>query len=233
MTLFERLKTLFGATANEAVDAAEDANKPAIIKQQVRELEEATDEVFSQKAAADARVTTLDGDVVRLQREADEMGHNIDLLLTDTDPTNDDSALVLQQQLEVLEGRIGEKKAELEEAKGVAKELAEASAKLENKHTQAVGQVRNLELLDRRAKAKARTTAALEAAGAAVSGVDGASVDDVASRLREDAAVEDAKFDRALGVVTGGTAEADVAKAKALAALAARKARLAAAAPPA
>ena len=227
-SLLGKIRTLVVGGAHTLLDKAIDMNSVSAIKQHVRDLEHAVEELEHSACMADGHVITVSQDIATLKIQIAECDNNINIILGDGDDVNDHSALPIQVRLEAFNRTLEDKHSELSAAKSTAVEINDAASALNAKKNEMVGQLGRLEAMERTAKAKSQGTAALKRAGDALSSATSVSVDDVAARLRQQANVEDQRFKRALqGVKASG--DQDVALIKAKAALEERKKKLAAA----
>lgn len=226
-SLWNKLRTLTLGNLHALLDKAIDLNSIAAVKQHIRDLEEAKDELGESVAVAKARVVTLGNQRNALKVQIDTTNENIDLVLTDADESNDHLAEPLEQRLMGYEEQMSTLAGELETAEKTHKALAEASVRLTGKHREMLSALRRLEALDRSTRAKEQAASALKQAGAAGSSADAVSVDNVTQRLEERAAVADAKFDSAMGTFQDDVGES-IEAIKARQRIAERRQRLAA-----
>jgi phage shock protein A len=229
-TLFQKIRTITLGNLHALADKVIDLNSIAAIKQHIRDLEEAKEEIADSAAVAKARVTELNRDIKVLELKKQETDENITLVLSDGDESNDHLAEPLEQRLMGYEEELTAKSEELAEATEVSTSLASATSKLSAKHQEMLSNLRRLEALDRSAKAKEKAASAITQAARA--GSSAPSVDNVERRLRERATVAGARFDRAMGEMTDSV-DTGVMSAQAKQRIAARRAKLAAQAAPA
>ncbi len=228
-SLFQKARIAVLSNAHSLIDKVIDLNSVEAVKQYVRDLEESLNDLRESAAVAAGNVTTVKRDVDALSARRDELDRNIDFILTDADTTNDHLAEAMQVRLNAIDAELVSKREELTAAEQTASALADAASKLGAKHADMVSQLRQLKSLEQATKAKAKAADAMQSAGAAMSHGADASVDDVTARLHAEGDVQDARLGQALEGFEDGV-DHDVALAQASADLAARKARLAAAA---
>lgn len=229
-TIFSKARALVLANLHGLLDKAIDMNSPEVVRQHVRDLGAARDDVRDQAAVAHGRVTDLERQVADLNLRMTETNHNIDLLLGDSDASNDSFATPLEQKLigyEATQKSLGE---QLTDAKELESQLTDAKNKLTSRYDAMVQRVSQLEQIDRAAKAKNQAASALRSATDLASG--GPDLDNVEAGIRSRGAVADARFDDAIGGM-GDNAEDAVVASEAAARIAERRARLQAAAAPA
>lgn len=193
-----KLRVVTLASVHDLLDQRIDMNSPSILKQYVRDLEDALDKMKLEAATQGGQVRTL-------SREYSDLQHQIELGRTTI--TNllkagsNDAARVKGQEVVRLQGQVQSKSDSFAAAQKASQQLDLAVARLSERHDQMLARVRDLEQLDRDSKAKEQAAHALESAGALVQGGADISVDDIESRMmaRNDVASE--KFDRAMNVV--------------------------------
>lgn len=200
-TLAGKTRALVLGNLHDLLDRAIDLNSPAVVRQYVRDLGRAKEEIADQAAVQNGEVTNLQRRINQITIRQEEAKDNIELILHDSDPTNDAQAKPIAikvvgyvQQLKSL----GE---ELAAARTTAQQLNDAVSQLDAKYQEMVMSLQRLESLDRTAKAKGRAADALDAAAHAV-GTSGAdTLDNVTERLERRATVADARLERAMGSV--------------------------------
>lgn len=231
MDLFGKVRVAILGRAHELLDRH--VSTPEGVAQMIRDLEEAISNLADSVAEAAGNVTGLSRRISEAERAQAELETNADLLMTDDNPDNDDSALELQAQALDKETELEGLRAELEAAKQLHANLDEAMDKLSAKHREMLTALRTIRVQDAGAKAKTRAVEAIEAAGGALDSVDGGSVDNVAAAIQQRADKADARLGAAMGRLSSGGSD-DVAKdlrlARAKAALMERQQRVTASA---
>ncbi len=229
-SLFDKVRVSVLGRLHSLVD--EVANTPDAYKQRIRDLEMALADL---RAAVDESSGTANG----YRRQIDDtegriasMQADIDLLLGDDDPTNDEAALDLQVSVEELQGQLTQYNELLSSATANTTALNNAVTQLQNKHGEMVRGLQRITLTAAATSAKSRAAEAAEAALAASDAANtGTSIDSIAERINHDADVADARFSRVIGNLDTGTSPERAAKlARAKAALAARRKKIAGAA---
>ncbi len=226
-TLFGKIRTLTLSNLHTLLDKAIDLNSVGAVKQHIRDLEEAKEEIADEASIAKGRVSSADKEMAALKAKIAATNENIDAILNDGDPSNDHLAEKLDVKLQDYEKTLQGGQEEYDTLKKTADALAQAADKLTSKHAEMMSNLKRLEQLERTAAAKSKAAAALNAAAKVTAGAGEVSVDNIEARLRDKANVADAKFDRAMGDLNSQD-DTDVASALAKSRIAARRAKLAA-----
>jgi phage shock protein A len=171
-------------------------------------------------------VRTVQRDAEQLQYQIKELNQNIDFILGDNKPENDNLATPLEARLIGLEQRMSTKGEEITTGQKTAQALSEAVSTLRTRYQVMVQQVIRLEAMDKATRAKESAVDAIRQAGQIAGAGSDVSIDAVADRIQRRADIADAKFERVMGDMNGQV-EKDVVIAQAQARLEARKARLA------
>lgn len=197
-TFIQKLRVTILGNVHQLLDKAIDLNSPAVVRQYVRDLEDAQDKLRNEAAIQAGQLRTFKREVADMQGRVDLGKATLTKLQTTGTP-----ALAKSKASEIvaLQKSIATEQAQIPELEAAAAKLDEAVANLETRHTQMVQQLRTLERLDRDSKSKEQATRALQAAGRLVSGGADVSVDDVQSRIQARNDVASEKFDRAMGDV--------------------------------
>lgn len=220
-TIFQKLRTLTLGNIHDLLDKAIDLNSLGSIRQHIRDLETARDELSDQAAVTDASVGVIGSKISNLNIQIATTNGNIDLILSDEDDSNDHLATPLEARLMGFESELESLNEELTSTKATAQALNEAASKVSAKHLEMMGHLRRLESLDRTTKAKERASEALKQASVG----DTVSVDNVTERLEQRGAVADSKLKRALGNLSDSV-DVGVAAVEAKRRIAERRARL-------
>jgi phage shock protein A len=224
--LFQKARVAALSSAHALLDKVIDLNSVGAVKQYVRDLESALDDLQDAAATEAGHVRTVQRDSIQIQSQMKELNQNIDFILSDNKPDNDHLAKPLEARLIGLEQRSTAKNEELDSAQKSSQALNEAVSTLQAKYQSMVEQMQRLEAMDTAAKAKEGAAQAIRNAGRITSGGTSVSVDDIADRIQRRSDVADAKFEQAMGTMSGQV-EKDVVLAQAEARLEQRKARLA------
>jgi phage shock protein A len=225
-SLFEKARIAALATAHKLMDKVVDLNSVEAVKQYVRDVENALEDLEDASATAAGHVRSVQRDAEQIRSQAKELNQNIDFILSDKKPENDHLATPLEARLIGLEQRLTTKDEEITTGQKTAQALSEAVSTLRTRYQNMVQQIQRLEAMDRATKAKESAVQAIKQAGQIASAGSDVSIDAVADRIQRRADVADARFERALGEMSGQV-EKDVVIAQAQARLEARKARMA------
>src|SRR3989338_336711 len=229
-SILSKARILLLGNIHALLDSAIDLNSPEMIKQRIRDLEDAKNQAHDDLAASVGEVSVLRQDVTMLETIAATTNENIDLILGDGDESNDKDAITLQKKLLNLEQDLLAKKDELQTAIEVEAALRTAVESITAKHEEMVTAMNSIQNQVRSTAAKDRPAEASRSSGAQAGGED-APGDNIQERLRRRAATADAKLEQQLGSVKKPEDSALAARAKQL--IADRKAKLAEAAQPA
>ena len=221
--VFQKARNLFLGNANDLMDKVIDLNSPGSVRQYIRDLENAKEDLEDSSANANGYVRNLVRQVGELEARTQQLDRDIDFILTDGNPDNDGLATGFQADFDGLEQELEDKRQEMAAAEEAAENLTVVVSKLQSRHREMVNQLRSLESLDKATKAKSQAAEAIRHA-ASVGGA--VSVDNVVQRMRRDADVADARLEQAMGTMTDSPKE-QLALARAQSNLEARKARLA------
>lgn len=223
MSLLEKARLVVKSNLHKLLDAQ--VNTPEGYKQLIRDLESAMADV---RSGVDEAVGTANGyrrQIAAYQSDRATKQADIDLLIGDDDPSNDESAVQLQMEVEHLQEQEGTYQGLLSDQEQQVAQLNQALTQLEAKHQQMLSDLARLTQTQAIAKAKNRASSAVEAA---VQAADNAgSVDSIQAKLDHDKDVADARFDRVIGGMQASQSPEEAARlARAKAALAARRAQL-------
>jgi phage shock protein A len=223
--LFQKARIAALSAAHSLLDKTIDLNSIGAVKQYVRDLENALEDLEDATAAASGHVRTVQRDFDQITFQIKELNQNIDFILTDTKPENDSLAAPLEARLIGLEQRVSTKKDEIEAGTKTAQALSEATSTLRTRYQNMVQQVQRLEAMDMATKAKENAARAMREAGKIAATGSDVSIDAVTDRMQRRADVADARFEQAMGVMSDEVRK-DVVMVQAQARLEERKARL-------
>jgi phage shock protein A len=228
--LFEKARIAALSMAHALLDKAIDLNSIGAVKQYIRDLESSLQDLEDASAGATGQVKTGLRNADQLHYQMKELNQNIDYIMGDSNPNNDHLATPLEARLIGLEQRAKAMDQENTDAQKAAQALSEAVSTLRTRYENMVQQVQRLETMDIATKAKENAAQAIRQAGQIASAGSDVSVDAVTDRMQRRADVADARFEQALGDMSG-TMEKDIVVAEAQARLEQRKARLALSSP--
>jgi phage shock protein A len=224
--LFQKARIAALSSAHALLDKVIDLNSVGAVKQYVRDLENALEDLEDAAATESGHVRTVQRDVVQVQSQIKELNQNIDFILSDNNPANDHLAKPLEARLIGLEQRASTKNEEMTSAQKSSQALNEAVSTLQAKYQNMVEQLQRLEAMHTATKAKEAAVEAMRNVGRISSAGASVSVDDITDRIQRRSDVADAKFEQVMGEMSGQV-EKDVVLAQAEARLEQRKARLA------
>ncbi len=203
------------------------ANTPDAYKQRIRDLEAAMADLLAAHDEAVGHSTGFTRQIDQAGAKTRTMQADIDLLLGDDDPTNDDAALQMQLELDKIATQVGELTALQQDAQSNAQQLDTAYQQLKAKHDEMVTQLSHLTLTSASTSAKNKAVSAIEAATGAIG--DAGSVDDLRAHIDSANDAANARFARVVGDMSASTNPAQAAAlARAKAALEQRRAQIAA-----
>lgn len=220
-TAMEKLGSLLKGKIHGLLDKQIDANAPDVLKTYIREIEEQLEEIDNSAATRAGNARTIQRELDQVEARRQELDKNIELLISDDDPTNDEHALKFQVELQGLEGEVDDLQEQLASAQSDAADLDKSVSLLKAKHAEMLRSLRRLESMHKAAKAKETVAETVRKVAETAGGLDNVSVDDAAARLQSRIDVADEKFQRAMGTFTD-SAENSVALAEAKARLAER-----------
>lgn len=223
--VIEKSRIIFLSKVHGLLDKAIDLDSVGAVRQYVRDLEDALEELLDAAVEASGHERSVRREARDLQTKVNELNGNIDFILGDDKPENDHLATPLEARLIALEQQLTTREEEIVAAEATAKALTEAASNLKTKYEHMVGQLHGLEATERATRAKEQAAKAMKQAGRIAGSGAEVSVDDVSARIQRRADVADARFERAMGEMTDRV-EKDVVLAQAEARLATRKARL-------
>ncbi|MDB5163683.1 MAG: PspA/IM30 family protein [Candidatus Saccharibacteria bacterium] len=228
MSLFDKARIAVLSHAHGLLD--KQVNTPEGYEQLIRDLEGGLADFHSAIDEATGRVNGMKRDIAALVAKQGQLQADIDQLITDNDPTNDDAALQLQGQLGELTTDLTTRQQELTDAQAECEQLNQSADQLETKHRNMVHELSQLKSLQATTKAKNRAASAAESAEAASDAAEGASVDSIRANLQHENDTVSARYDRVIGALkdTGASPERVAAMSRDKAALEARRAELAA-----
>lgn len=205
-SIFQKARILLLGNLHGLLDSAIDMNSVSALKQYVRDLETANNNLADETARAKADVENIKRRKNGLEAKIAEDTSKVDQLLSDNDPTNDKFAESIAMRITGNQKDLDALGAEMAESEENAGNLAEAQRKVAAKLSEMKGQLDQLERMARSTDAKNRAARAVETASASTAGVP--SVDNIGDRLRKDAAVANDRFARSLGGISDAADDA-------------------------
>jgi phage shock protein A len=212
MSFTQKIRLVVLGNINDLLDKAIDTNSPAALRQYVRDLEDATSRMRNEAALQDGQLRILRREESDLQSAIADAKATTQKILAGNDPNKTSIAASKASAIVTMQAQLTEKQHIINTQQTTSAKLDEAVASLDNKHTQILSRVRELERMDRDSKAKEQAATAVQAANKLVSGGADISVDDLQQRMRDRNDIASAKFDRAMDDgIGGGGAPVDAA----------------------
>lgn len=203
--LLDKLRLGVLASANAILDRVIDMNSVEAVKEQVRALEEARDQLRQDCATAEGSRRSLQREVLRADGAATATEENIRVILGDSDPSNDHFAAKLAEKLVGMTEDRKAKAVELDTAKTTATALAAALERVNVKLEQMRRQIDSLNRLERESRSNERAAEAVERATELTAEGAEARVDDVAAALERRAETSRVRLEQAMeGAGTDG-----------------------------
>jgi len=202
-------------------------NTPEAYKQEIRVLEQAINGVKQDKYSAIGRRTGQQRKIDDFKADIVKWNEDIDLILGDGDDSNDDSAYKLQEYVLKAETDIKSFEALVAASNATIDGLDSAINEATKIKDRMLHDIEELEM-------KASITKAQNSASSVIENINNVvgntrSVDSIKDKINAEKDASDARLDGAIGNITkaGNTPEEDALKARARAAIDARKAELA------
>jgi phage shock protein A len=197
MNLFSRLRTVTLAYSNNLLDRAVDMNSLPVVRQFIRDLEDAIDKTNHESAVAAANVSVLQSQIDGSTKTVALDTQRAQAYLAKNDETN---ARLVASRIHDGQVFLDSLKEQISQATSNSQQLDSALAKMKSKHTEVMNQLRVLESKDRQADALHSATSSLKSASSILSSNDVSdSVDSIGRKIDQKAAVENEEFSRAVG----------------------------------
>ncbi len=194
--IFSKIRAVTLGGVNDILDKAIDLNSPSMVRQYVRDLEDAIDKLQSENGVQAGQLRTL-------QRERSEVSIQIDNDKATIQKLQEKNAVDLARKKAATviqnQKRISDIDKNIETQQKSVDSLKQTIEALNAKHNQMVSRVHDLERLDRDSKAKEQAAAAINSASKIVGSIDSVSVDDVVGKMNRRHDIAEAKFDQAMG----------------------------------
>jgi phage shock protein A len=195
-TFISKLRTLTLGTAHDLLSKAIDLNSPTMVRQYVRDLEDAIGKLKAEAATEDGSIRTVTRQRQDLDVKIKADKETIAKLIANgsQDLARGKAAVTVQDQKrsDSLAQSIQDQQASLAK-------LTSTISNIEQKHELMSSRVRELERLDRDSKAKEQASKAINSVASLVNSGADISIDDVAEKMRSRNDVANAKFDQAIG----------------------------------
>lgn len=210
------------------LDRAVDANSIPVLEVYLEDLGKAKEQLADAAAGAITDVRLTQGKINQTTTCRTEAQNNLDLVLMDDDPANDETLGVpIQARIQTFDKQLASLREQLAGEEKTAKELSVAAEQLNMKYEEMASSLELLRNIDQSTRGQERAAAAISAASG-VAGSDAASrIDSIEARLLRRQGVADARLKRAMGTMSDAV-DLGVVKVQALDAIAKRRAELAA-----
>lgn len=197
----QKASLVFRTRIHSLLDKQIDANAAGAIRTHLRDIENQLEEIDNSAADRSGDVTTIRRQIGRNTEQQEEFNKNIELLLGDDDPKNDENALEMQVQLQHLEQEEEDLVEQLAEAEKDTADLDKSVSLLRARYADMANQLRRLESMERAAKAKESVADTVRNVAEMTGGLDSVSVDNAVARLESRVDRASARFDRAMGTM--------------------------------
>ncbi|MFH1461088.1 MAG: PspA/IM30 family protein [Patescibacteria group bacterium] len=222
VTILRKLRTIVLASAHGLLDKVIDEMSIPALRQNIRDLENAIDDLAGEAAVAEGSMKTAKDRLAEIQAQVTELNRTIDFILSDGDDSNDHLAEPLQARLIGLEEQDKTAKKEVETYRQTMEAVDKVVSALKAKHQSRLTQITLLESQAKTTEAKNQAAEAIEMASQIG---DGPSVDSIAQKVTRKSNIADARLRRAMGDLETGLGQ-DALLNEAKARLAVRKAQL-------
>lgn len=223
--LFSKAKILIQAGSHALLDKIIDANSIPAHEQIIRELEAAMQQESTATIKADVEVNSLGTKITAIQSQIDDFNAAIEVNLNDGDPSNDHEAEIMMTHIMELESERDEIAASQTAAKENHKLLSDTLAKLKQRHTQMMKELRALRTATAQASADEQALKAVRKANDLATGVDSMHLGGALEKAKQASQVARAELREAVGSVQD-TPEALLQKSKAASRIAEMRAKL-------
>lgn len=192
MGFLQKTRTVILGHLNDLLDKSIDMNSIPVLKQYVRDLEDAIDSAQHQSAVSTAQVTTLSRELEVTQKSIDTDKQRAQAFLA---KSNEQAARSVASRIHDQQQTVESLKSQITTATQQAAAMEVAVAKMQTKHNAMLTQVRTLEGKDRNSKALEQAASSIKSAATALGTSVDANVDDLARRIdaRNDLAQEEFK----------------------------------------
>ncbi len=200
MSIFSKIRVVTLAYSNNLLDKAVDMNSIPVVKQYIRDLEDAIEKTNHESAVATANVSVLQA----------QIDNTSTLIGTDTERakaflarSDDANARLVATRIHDNQVLLASLREQIGQATTNAQQLNSALGKMRAKHDEMMNQMRILESQDRQAHSLDSATKSLKAAAALTSNDVSGSVDNLAQKIHLHAATANEEFNRAVGAFDG------------------------------
>jgi phage shock protein A len=195
-TFMQKLRVVTLGSVNDLLNKAIDMNSPSVLRQYVRDLEDALDRMKDEAAIEAGGIRTLERESQDLQTKID-VGKKTIVQLQQAG--HDDLARIKATEIVQLQQQYTSHQNMLVTQRQSSSSIDQSISKLELRHSSMVSKLQELTRLDMDTKAKEHTAMAMAAAGRLANTGADISVDDVEQKMRARNDVATEKFNRAMG----------------------------------
>ncbi len=199
MTSFvAKLRTITLGTVHDLLDKTIDMNSPTIVRQYIRDLEDALDKMRNEDAIQAGSVRTTTRERGDLEARINKEKNAIATILSGTASNKTEMARMKGTLVVQMQGQLTTIESRLEDQQQTSTNISQALEKLDATHTMAVNRLRTLESMDRDTKLKRSSADSVEAINKVLSMGADIAVDDIESRMKRENDVQSVRFERAM-----------------------------------
>lgn len=199
MTSFmQKLRVITLGTVHDLLDKQIDMNQPTVVRQYIRDLEDALDKMRDEDARQAGAVRTTTREKGDLEAKIDKEKSNISNLLAGLAANKTEMARMKGTLVVQMQSQVASLQTRLQDQQKTSSDISSALLKLESTHTLAVNKLRSLEALDRDTKMKRSSADSVESINKVMNMGADISVDDIESRMKEQNDVQSVRFERAM-----------------------------------
>jgi len=199
MTSFmQKLRVVTLGSVHDLLDKQIDMKSPTVVRQYVRDLEDALDKMRNEDAIQAGAVRTTTREKGDLEARIAKEKSNISNLLAGTAANKTEMARLKGTLVVQMQGQLTTIEARLVDQQKTSADITSALNKLDATHTMAVNKLRDLENLDRDTKMKKSSADSVESINRVIGMGADISVDDIESRMRQQNDVQSVRFERAM-----------------------------------
>lgn len=195
MPLFSKIRTVSLAYANTIVDKVIDENSIPVVKQHIRDIETARDQISHESAVASANVKIL-------QQNIDGKAHLIELDKKRASDflaqNNEPAARAVASRIHDEQTEYDSLKEQMDPAQTQAQQMQTTLQQLITRHDSLMSQLRRLESEDHTATALHTANSALKSVAALTSNDVNSSVDNVEQKIHQRNMVETEEFNQTM-----------------------------------
>lgn len=197
-SIFSKARTLILGNAHSLIDMAIDKTSVSCLKQHLRDLEKAVEDIDEEDSKHIGDIKTEQEIIAELDARIKEVEENIYLILNDGDDSNDGEAITQGVTLEGLEAEKEERQKTLDDLLETKTKSQQVLNLLKAKQAEMKRDIIALERSKRTTEASNRSADAISKAAEMLGKNTSVSVDNIAERIKRDKNIADAKLDKAL-----------------------------------